>query len=203
MNPPSVAFITIKLNLLPHLSTKYSTLRENPSMPSQPPIPHLLEPYFHRTTTSPFDENDEEDNEENKPLTLLTSTLGTSTTWLLLRFILAAQQRRPRLQNEGGGGRGGGEGSQQTKVVLVSWLLDEGWWRDAGRKLVSFVLFRYGVVCPCRCMSSSVALFSALKKKRGKKELLEVADGNGSPLPWSRTTCSREYSDQRRPSRPQ
>lgn len=90
-------------------------------MPSQPPIPPLLDP-----------------NLSNLPytsLTLLTSTLGATTNWLVLRFICAALK-----------GKGYGAGhdphtirghSRDQRVVLVSLLRDGHGWKESGRKLVS------------------------------------------------------------------
>ncbi|CAD6569754.1 MAG: hypothetical protein ASARMPREDX12_002908 [Alectoria sarmentosa] len=88
-------------------------------MPSQPPIPPLLDP-----------------NLSNLPyssLTLLTSTLGATTNWLVLRFICAALK-----------GKGYGAGhdthtirghSRDQRVVLVSLLRDGHGWKESGRKL--------------------------------------------------------------------
>lgn len=67
-------------------------------------------------------------------LTLLTGTLGCSTTWLTTRFvssIIGAQSLS--------GGVPGVDGATQTEqrenaVILVSWLRDERFWRDEVRK---------------------------------------------------------------------
>ena len=85
-------------------------------MPSHPPIPPLLSPYTNPPPSS---------------LTLLTSTLGASTTWLVLRFIHTFLNY-PRsgddivsVNNPDGEGR----------VVLVSWLRDANLWKEWARKL--------------------------------------------------------------------
>ena len=88
-------------------------------MPAQPPLPPLLEPYLDLLPKTPGF------------LAEVTSTLSTSTNWLLLRFIHTAL-RRPANAGENG------LDSRPTRVVLVSWLREEGWWRDAGRKLVRY-----------------------------------------------------------------
>ena len=90
-------------------------------MPSQPPIPPLLSPDL---SSLPY-----------SSLTLLTSTLGATTSWLLLRFIYTALKSK-------GDGTGRDihsiqDSPHKQRVVLVSWLRDGGWWREGGRKLVS------------------------------------------------------------------
>ena len=90
----------------------------SPSMPSQPPIPPLLSPYVSTTPST--------------SLTCLTSTLAASTNWLVLRFIYAATKnasldRQDLTQAD----------TENTRIVLVSWLRDANFWREGGRKLVS------------------------------------------------------------------
>lgn len=95
-------------------------------MPSQPPIPPLLSSTF---SNLPY-----------TSLTLLTSTLGATTSWLVVRFICAALRSRG---SEIGHGIPTTEGHLYgQRVVLVSWLRDGAWWRESGRKLVkgSYVL---------------------------------------------------------------
>ena len=89
-------------------------------MPSQPPIPPLLSPNFSALPTS---------------VTLLTSTLGATTNWLVLRFVCAAVKSKG--YETGNDINGVREGSYDRRIVLVSWLRDEAWWRESGRKLVS------------------------------------------------------------------
>ena len=87
-------------------------------MPSQPPIPPLLSPYL---SIAPF-----------ASLTLLTSTLGASTNWLVLRFIYSAL--KDTIYEKDGSTK---EHTEDTMVVLVSWLRDGNFWKEGGRKLVS------------------------------------------------------------------
>ncbi|MCJ1452267.1 hypothetical protein MMC28_002609 [Mycoblastus sanguinarius] len=89
-------------------------------MPSQPPVSPLLLSYV---SLPPFGS-----------LTLLTLTLGVSTNWLLLRFLYSA------LKSKGHGTSGNQDDATgdtaDVSVVLVSWLRDGSWWKEAGRKLV-------------------------------------------------------------------
>ena len=68
---------------------------------------------------------------------LLTSTLGTSTTWLVSRFI-GAVVGSSKAQNAGAGaeGIGDGEGREDAAaaVVLVSWMREEAFWRGEVRR---------------------------------------------------------------------
>lgn len=82
-------------------------------MPSHPPIPPLLFQYISDLPSG--------------SLALLTSTLGATTNWLLLRFIHAA------LKNSSHDGPN--LVSENTRVVLASWLRDANFWKDGGRKL--------------------------------------------------------------------
>lgn len=101
-------------------------------MPSQPPIPPLLASIL---SSLPY-----------TSLTLVTSTLGATTSWLVVRFICAVL--RGRGSEIGHGIPTIGENSHGQGVVLVSWLRDGSWWRDSGRKLVkgSYVL-KAGLFC--------------------------------------------------------
>ena len=85
-------------------------------MPSHPPIPPLLSPYTNQTPSS---------------LTLLTSTLGASTTWLVLRFIYAFLQH-PRHRDSNATRK---IPDSEGRVVLVSWLRDANFWKEGARKL--------------------------------------------------------------------
>lgn len=82
-------------------------------MPSHPPIPPLLHQYISAIPSG--------------SLILLTSTLGATTNWLLLRFIHAALKKPSHDQLN--------VVSENTRVVLVTWLRDANFWRDGGRKL--------------------------------------------------------------------
>ena len=90
-------------------------------MPSQRPIPPLLSPNF---SALPY-----------TSLTLLTSTLGATTNWLVVRFICAALKSKSH--GTGYDIHSTERDSYGQKIVLVSWLRDEAWWRESGRKLVS------------------------------------------------------------------
>ena len=67
-------------------------------------------------------------------LTLLTSTLGTTTNWLVVRLVCAAL--RTKSFGTGLDIHRTQEGSSDQRIVLVSWLRDEAWWRESGRKIV-------------------------------------------------------------------
>ena len=94
-------------------------------MPSQPPIPPLLFPYFTLPPTS---------------LTLLTSTLTTSTNWLLLRYLYSAVKPPPdhlppyTLQPQDHVKTGLSERTK-THVILLSYLRDLSFWKDGTKKL--------------------------------------------------------------------
>ncbi len=70
-----------------------------------------------------------------KTLTLVTSTLSTTSSWLVLRYVYVAVIRnnltlpKSEVNLE--------ERQGENSVVLVSWLRDEAWWKDSARKLVS------------------------------------------------------------------
>ena len=90
-------------------------------MPSQPPIPPLLSASLSSLPCT--------------SLTLLTSTLGATTSWLIVRFVCAALKGNDhRVSHDVNGSHGH---SYDQRVVLVSWLRDEAWWKESGRKLVS------------------------------------------------------------------
>jgi elongator complex protein 6 len=93
-------------------------------MTSDSRIPPLLAPYI---LSPPADS-----------LILLTDTLGTSANWLVLRYICGA------LGDTSAGGRGTGQDeengaadgvmSEDTAVVLVSWMRDYEFWRTEARR---------------------------------------------------------------------
>jgi len=79
-------------------------------------IPLLLEPYL---TLPP-----------EASLILLTDVLGATSNWLILRFLcntLNAKQEQL-------------DGNEETKVVFVSFLRDLPFWKEGGKRLVSFCL---------------------------------------------------------------
>ena len=87
-------------------------------MPSRPPLPPLLSRYTDQPSGS---------------LTLLTSTLGATASWIVLRFVFAALQTPGYTSSNDGSTADGRSG--ETRVVLVSWLRDINFWKDGGRKL--------------------------------------------------------------------
>ncbi len=91
-------------------------------MPTQPPIPPLLQPYLSTHQSS---------------LTLLTSTLGTSTNWLLLRFIYKVLRSQTSRSSHDSDKTGPPQqnGPPRSTIVLVSWLRDATFWNDGARKL--------------------------------------------------------------------
>ena len=80
-----------------------------------PAVPSLLAPYLNLRSDG--------------SITLLTSTLGASSSWLVASLLTANQST------------GSVEISDQQvmknrNVLLLSWLHDKSFWKDAGRKLV-------------------------------------------------------------------
>jgi hypothetical protein len=78
-------------------------------------IPPLLEPYL----TLPSEAS----------LILITSVLGASSNWLVLRFLYSAlleQDSAPEFSS-----------GEDTKVLLVSFMRDLGFWKENARRLVS------------------------------------------------------------------
>lgn len=102
---------------------------EGKKMPIQAPIPPLLSPLLSHIPPA-------------GSLVLLTTVLANPTNWLLLRFLYTA------LKSGSSGLRADGDGEEKNsvQVVLVSWLRAWEWWKEGGRKLVSFFLDFFGVL---------------------------------------------------------
>jgi len=82
-------------------------------------IPHLLSSYLALPSET--------------SLILLTSVLGASTNWLLLRYL----QSFLRPSSPDGNGNGDAQ-KEKVKVLLLSFMRDWAFWKDGGRKLVSW-----------------------------------------------------------------
>lgn len=76
-------------------------------------IPPLLEPYLALPSEA--------------SLILLTSVLGASSNWLVLRFLHNALLGDAPPESSPGG---------DTKVLLVSFMRDLGFWKENARRLV-------------------------------------------------------------------
>ncbi|OAA42728.1 hypothetical protein NOR_04859 [Metarhizium rileyi] len=74
-------------------------------------VPPLLEPYL--------------DLPPEAALVLLTNVLGASANWLVLRWVYALLRNRPRVDG----------GTDDTAVVLCSFLRDGAFWREGAGKM--------------------------------------------------------------------
>lgn len=84
-------------------------------MPLQPTIPPPLSDHF--LSLSPA-----------SSLTLITSVLGASGTWIVGRHISAALKPQPLVADEQG---------TDVAIVLMSWLRGSEFWAEGMKKLVS------------------------------------------------------------------
>jgi elongator complex protein 6 len=80
-------------------------------------IPPLLEPYLSLPPEA--------------SLILLTNVLGASSNWLVLRFLYSA------LISSEASSSLGTKSEDETKVLLVSFIRDFGFWRENARRMVS------------------------------------------------------------------
>ena len=78
-------------------------------------IPPLLEPYLALPSET--------------SLILLTSVLGASSNWLVLRFLHNALLNKDAALESSSG--------RDTKVLLVSFMRDLGFWKENAKRLVS------------------------------------------------------------------
>src|SRR4051812_4535443 len=83
-------------------------------------IPHLLEPYLALPPEA--------------SLILLTSVLGASSNWLVLRFLYGSLRNRD--------GSADVAPSEDTNVLLISFMRDLTFWRENARRLVSYPYFQ-------------------------------------------------------------
>lgn len=83
-------------------------------------LPPLLEPYLSLPPEA--------------SLLLLTNVLGATSNWLLLRFLYSTLHHTAKEEAENTS-----SGNGETKVVFVSFMRDLAFWREGGRRLVSFL----------------------------------------------------------------
>ena len=86
-----------------------------PKMPSQRTIAPLLVP--HLSSVPPAGS-----------LTLVTSVLGASASWLILRYMYAVLHSWSPIDSAVGKG---------PVIVVISWLRESDNWKDGGKRLVS------------------------------------------------------------------
>ena len=90
-------------------------------MPSQPPLPPLLNPYL--------------SSQPESSLTLISSILGATSNWLVLRFLHAALSTS--LGSNASIGIDQPHNGSNKKVVLVSFLRGWEFWKAEAKRLVS------------------------------------------------------------------
>jgi elongator complex protein 6 len=81
-------------------------------------IPHLLEAYLALPPES--------------SLILLTNVLGATTNWLVLRYLYSFLKASNKPLQDGNEN----DGTQETRVVLLSFLRDYAFWKEGAGRLV-------------------------------------------------------------------